>query len=95
MALTLPYPNIKAGDSIIAAQLKLNFDAVATEVNGNLTTNSLSPTAGIVDIQLAQIVTPGKVDAAAMTTGTLAVTVLPSTTFRKVLSLKVTADADP
>jgi len=67
MALNLPYPNIKAGDSIIAGQLKLNFDAIATEVNGNLTTDSLSDTAGLLDTQFAQITTAGKVSGAAIT----------------------------
>lgn len=61
MTVSLPYPNLKAGDSIIAGQLKLNFNALVTEVNGNLTTSSLSPNAGIVDTQLAQITTASKV----------------------------------
>lgn len=50
-----------AGGTIIASQHNSNFDTVYNLVNGSLSTANLSATAGIVDTQLAQIVTANKV----------------------------------
>lgn len=69
MALSLPYPNISSGATIIAGEHKANYAAIATHVNGNLDTTSLKANAGIVDTQLAQIVTPGKIAATALPSG--------------------------
>lgn len=66
MAVLKPY-TFSAGASIIAAEHNSNFDALYNAVNGNLDTSSLKANANIVDTQLLQISTAGKVSGAALT----------------------------
>jgi hypothetical protein len=93
-----------AGATIVAAEHNTNFDTLYALVNGNINAANIASNAGIVDTQLAQISTAGKVSGAAITSlasvpsgaGELPVVNIASKTLlRKVVSLKVTADADP
>lgn len=66
-----PY-TFSAGGTIIAAEHNSNFDTLYSAINGNLDTNNLKSNAGIVDTQLAQISSTGKVSTTALT-GTIAI----------------------
>lgn len=65
--ITLPYPTFTDGQTAFGSQVTSDFTTVANLVNGNIDTSNLSSTAGIVDTQLAQISTGGKVSGAALT----------------------------
>lgn len=67
MGLIVKPNTFSAGTTILSAQVNSNFDTVYNAVNGNLDTNNLSASAGIVDTQLAQISTASKVSGAALT----------------------------
>ena len=56
-----------AGAVIVAAQHNTNENTLYNVVNGNLDTNNLSPTSNIVDTQLTQITSAGKISGAALT----------------------------
>ena len=56
-----------AGAVIVASQHNTNETTLYNLVNGNLDTNNLSPSAALVDTQLAQLTTASKVSGAALT----------------------------
>ena len=64
--ISIPY-TFTVGATIIAAQHNSNFSTIYNDYNGNITTANLSSSAGIVDSQLAQITTTGKVSGASFT----------------------------
>lgn len=66
MGLVAKNYTFSAGATIVAAEHNSNFDTLYTVVNGNLNTNNLLSSAGIVDTQLAQITTTGKVNLSAV-----------------------------
>lgn len=67
MGLVSKSYTFSASATIVAAEHNTNFDTLYTLVNGNLNTANISPTAGIVDTQLAQITTASKVSGASFT----------------------------
>jgi hypothetical protein len=77
-----------AGATIVAAEHNTNFDTLYSLVNGNLNAANLASNAGIVDTQLAQISTAGKVSVTALT-GTI-----PSASIRRAITLTITAPTD-
>jgi hypothetical protein len=77
-----------SGATIVAAEHNTNFDTLYSLVNGNLNAANLASNAGIVDTQLAQISTAGKVSVTALT-GTV-----PSANIRRAITLTITAPTD-
>src|SRR5258708_22149634 len=63
--IILPF-TFSVGAVIIASQHNSNFSTIYNDYNGNITTANLSASAGIVDSQLAQIITFSKVSGAAL-----------------------------
>jgi len=60
-------PNtFSAGAVIVASEHNANFDTIYSEFNGLITTANISPSAAIVDTQLAQITTANKVNLSAL-----------------------------
>lgn len=64
--ISIPY-TFTTGNPIIAGEHNLNFSTIYNNYNGNITTDNISPSAGIIDSQLAQIVSTNKVSGAALT----------------------------
>lgn len=64
--ISIPY-TFTTGNPIIAGEHNLNFSRIYNDYNGNITTANISPSAAIVDTQLAQIVSISKVSGAALT----------------------------
>src|SRR2546426_457316 len=67
MALITRPNTYSAGAVIIAANHNSNETTIYNDYNGNITTANLASNAAIVDTQLAQITTAGKVSTAALT----------------------------
>jgi hypothetical protein len=88
LALVSKDYTFSAGATIVAAEHNTNFDTLYSLVNGNLNAANLASNAGIVDTQLAQISTAGKVSTTALT-GTV-----PSASIRRAITLTITAPTD-
>lgn len=67
MAVVAKPFTFSAGAVIIASEHNSNFDTLYNLVNGSLDTTNLASNAAIVDTQLAQITTAGKVNISALT----------------------------
>lgn len=65
--ISIPF-TFSVGAVIVASQHNSNFTTIYNDYNGNITTVNLSASAAIVDTQLAQITTAGKVSGAALIT---------------------------
>ena len=66
MSVIKPY-TFSAGGTIIASEHNANYDALYNAVNGNLDYSNLKVAANIMDTQLLQIATAGKVAGTALT----------------------------
>lgn len=64
--ISLPW-TFTVGAVIVASQHNSNFNTIYNDYNGGITTANISASAGIVDTQLANITTAGKVSGAALT----------------------------
>lgn len=63
--ISIPF-TFTVGATIIASQHNSNFSTIYNDYNGNITTANISPSAAIVDTQLAQITSASKVSGASL-----------------------------